>query len=525
MSKYFNDKNLHIITNIISGIETYGQQYSDERDWGNFTQAYAATSNEVSITIGWASNYGDQARKLLKLIQTDYPDDFKNNDNANIAQDIKKSFIEQPYYQPTKNSSKAKSIIAIITSPGGKKSQDKFFYESIETYLDHAVEYGINKNNIKALMMWCQIEHLGGPIPVKRIFNRCGLNPSIDSIMAALKKDQQNGNTAEVGDKIFQSRHDCCYKWINQYVEDDNTNTNTKNSPLYTNISIDFTKYYNQISNSGSDQRGSYSGGYAGDQTGNEWNIRSWYNRPWNCVLRYPDRKVGNLITELSIEAANNDLIGYDQYQRDTYWQQLKNNGYRPSNISISCESDCSAGVIANTKAAGYLLNISALKNITATYTGDMRQAYKNAGFQVLTDSKYLTSSEYLMPGDILLNDTHHTATNLGIGSKSGYSVIKKQITQVVSTQKTQKTQQNIVINPLNTSSKKIGRVLKANLAVRTWAGPEYEKIKSWPKLHIDSLVDICDEIKSDNGKKWYFIKINGEIYGFVQEKYIEIIN
>jgi hypothetical protein len=59
MSKYFNNENLHVITNIISGIETYGQQYSDERDWGNFTEAYAATANEVSITIGWASNYGE----------------------------------------------------------------------------------------------------------------------------------------------------------------------------------------------------------------------------------------------------------------------------------------------------------------------------------------------------------------------------------------------------------------------------------------------------------------------------------
>ena len=40
------------------------------------------------------------------------------------------------------------------------------------------------------------------------------------------------------------------------------------------------------ISNSGSDENGKYSGGQAGDQTGKEWQIRSWYNRPWNYVLR-----------------------------------------------------------------------------------------------------------------------------------------------------------------------------------------------------------------------------------------------
>ena len=131
MSKYFNDYNLHVITNVISGVETYGQRYSDQRNWGDFTQAYANTVNQHSITIGWAANYGEEARKLLKLIQTDYPEDFKNNDTANIASDITKSFTSKPYYQPKKNSKKAKAIIAIITSQGGKKSQDKLFAELI----------------------------------------------------------------------------------------------------------------------------------------------------------------------------------------------------------------------------------------------------------------------------------------------------------------------------------------------------------------------------------------------------------
>ena len=47
-----------------------------------------------------------------------------------------------------------------------------------------------------------------------------------------------------------------------------------------------------------------------------------------------------------------------------------------------------------------------------------MRQAFKNAGFEVLVSTKYLTTPDYLLPGDILLNDVHHTATNITIGSK-----------------------------------------------------------------------------------------------------------
>lgn len=59
---------------------------------------------------------------------------------------------------------------------------------------------------------------------------------------------------------------------------------------------MDFTKYKGKISNSGSDERGSYSGGAAGDQTGREWSIVNWYSRPWTCVLRHPDPKVRELI-------------------------------------------------------------------------------------------------------------------------------------------------------------------------------------------------------------------------------------
>ena len=57
------------------------------------------------------------------------------------------------------------------------------------------------------------------------------------------------------------------------------------------------------ISNSGHDERNKYSGGVAGDNTGTEWQLRSWYNRPWNCGLRHPNSKVAKTISDLSISA------------------------------------------------------------------------------------------------------------------------------------------------------------------------------------------------------------------------------
>lgn len=170
------------------------------------------------------------------------------------------------------------------------------------------------------------------------------------------------------------------------------------------------------IANSGYDEHGKYSGGTAGDQTGREWRIIPYYNRPWNCVLRHPDTSVRELIAQLAEEGANNDLIGYDQYERWTFWNQLKTVGYHPKNIKTKCEADCSAGVISIVWAVGHLLGLYRLKELDATYTGNMRQGFKDAGFIVLQESKFLTNDSWLMRGDVLLNDAHHTAINLTTG-------------------------------------------------------------------------------------------------------------
>lgn len=172
------------------------------------------------------------------------------------------------------------------------------------------------------------------------------------------------------------------------------------------------------IANSGHDENGNYHGGVGGDQTGGEWQVQAWYNRPWGHVLRYPDVEIGKLIGVLAQQAANNNNIGYDQYQRTTFYKALKEAGWWPKDITKKCEADCSSGVAAIVIAAGNLAGIQALANVSPDmYTGNERQALKNAGFEVLTDSKYLTSDKYLKPGDILLYEGHHTAINLDYGS------------------------------------------------------------------------------------------------------------
>lgn len=191
-------------------------------------------------------------------------------------------------------------------------------------------------------------------------------------------------------------------------------------------IMSNYSKYINStgthyISNSGSDERKKYTGGDAGDQTGHEWELRAWYSRPWTHVFRYEkDARVGQTLANLGCAAALNDNIGYDQYQRTTYWKQLQTVNYDPSKITVKCEEDCSAGVAANVKATGYILGIKALQNVSSSMTSrNTINQLKEAGFTVLTEDKYRTSAKYLLPGDILLYANHHVAINVTKGSKA----------------------------------------------------------------------------------------------------------
>lgn len=263
-----------------------------------------------------------------------------------------------------------------------------------------------------------------------------------------------------------------------------------------------------KISNCGHDERGRYAGGKAGDQTGTEYQIMNWYSRPWLCVLRFNDAKIAAMIADMATKAAQNNLIGYDQgtagnsNDRYSFWQHLKASNYDPAQITVACESDCSASTAAIVKGAGYRLNNAKLKAVSVYLTTrNMRAAMKATGAKVLTDSKYLTSGDYLKAGDILLNDNHHVAIAVTTGAKAN--------TLSTST-------------ALSKTPKWVGKVTANKLNVRTWAGTENTQLKSYPTLAKGNLVDVCDTIKASDKTDWYYIRIAGKYYGFVAKKYLK---
>lgn len=122
-----------------------------------------------------------------------------------------------------------------------------------------------------------------------------------------------------------------------------------------------------QIVHASINEKGTTKGGRVGDQTSKEVCIRSNYGE-WDVVLRYPDERVAIAAALWAVGIANDDIHGYDQIYR---WG-VEN---KPSDF------DCSSLVISAFEKQGV-----PVKEKGATYTGNMKEAFKKCGFVEVSD-------------------------------------------------------------------------------------------------------------------------------------------
>lgn len=167
---------LAILTNIIGAVESGGQIYG-KRNYGAYAGKGQNSSNEKTCTLGWAQNYGNEGRTLCKMILAKDPVAFRKADTAGIENKLAVDWVKTGW-NPSEKEKKA--LIAIITTSVGKECQDVLFKELMATYIKSAEAFGVK--DVKAQMMWCEIEHLGGLIPVKRIFTRAAKPYTPESI-------------------------------------------------------------------------------------------------------------------------------------------------------------------------------------------------------------------------------------------------------------------------------------------------------------------------------------------------------
>ena len=146
----------------------------------------------------------------------------------------------------------------------------------------------------------------------------------------------------------------------------------------------------------------------AGDQTGKEVCVRSWYSKPWDIMLRYPDKSIAAKASAAAVKLANSNLVGYDQSKRNTLYKALKAVNFDVDayiKTGKKTESDCSSFVYA--VFACFVPGMRSDSNAPVTST--MRNLYKKWGFDVFTGSEYLNGNN-LINGDILVKESAHTA-------------------------------------------------------------------------------------------------------------------
>ena len=185
-----------------------------------------------------------------------------------------------------------------------------------------------------------------------------------------------------------------------------------------------------RIGHASADERGKASGGAAGDQTGKELCIRSWYRGGWKVLLRPKDAAVAGKIAQACADACANIHLGYDQSGRNTGLQAAEKAGWDLGSIDTAAEFDCSSLVTACVQAAG----IGIWSGGNAPTTRTLEWILQGTGaFLVLTDSKYLTGTGYLRAGDILLNPGSHVVTVLDDGAFAGLEQKQQPENQIAS--------------------------------------------------------------------------------------------
>ena len=164
------------------------------------------------------------------------------------------------------------------------------------------------------------------------------------------------------------------------------------------------------IAHASQDEHGNIKGGQAGDQTGKEVCIRTWYNKPWQYLIRFKDPDKAEKVARCMEDAAKNEMVGYDQLQRNSLLKEARKYNYDVSRVHVACETDCSALVSVACMYAGIPESKLTLNGNCAT-TRTLRPILQSTGLvDVYSTAPYVSKTDRLKRGDILLREGVHVA-------------------------------------------------------------------------------------------------------------------
>ena len=481
------EKQMEILTNIIGGVESGGQIYGKRR-YDAYAGKGANSSNERTCTLGWAQNYGNEGRKLCRMILEADPAAFRQADTAGIEAKLNVDWVATGWNPSAKEKA---ALIAIITTDVGKRCQDKLFAELMEKYIASALAFDASMS-VAAQMMWCEIEHLGGLTPVKRIFGRAKKPYTPDTVYASLILDQNDtSNNNQVGDKIYQTRHQCCVRWIKQYLTDDTEEGSTVGVTAQDVLSVMRSWL-----------------GYS-EANGKYKKIIDLYNshKPLarGYKVQYGDAWCDTCVSAAAIKAGAVDLIGTEVgceehiqiFKRKGIWIEDGTITPQPGDIIVYNWDDRTQPNDGYADHIGYVETVSSGK-ITAI-EGNKNDAVGRRTLLVGAGNiRGYARPRYATTSSAGGNTGSEAGSNTsGTSDTSGASGAPSKTPQWV------------------------GEITKDGTPVRTWAGAT-TSIKSWPKLNATNLVDVCDVVKDNSGHDWYYVRIAGQYFGFVDSNYVK---
>ena len=219
--------------------------------------------------------------------------------------------------------------------------------------------------------------------------------------------------------------------------------------------------------------------GNAGDSTGKEVYIINSYNisniDPY-IVLRPKTNAIANASVNACIAGCNNDNIGYSQTGRNTLYTSAKELNFDLSGVG-PCNTDCSAFMTVCAIAGGARITYGS----NAPTTSNMRIRFSQSGdYEVLTDIKYTTMTDYLKAGDILVHENIHTVMVLENGSAAHSEVNETEVSHSLQTYNVLPSTTNITNTSVIINIKTVKQVneLETTATAKNWTYVlEYKKL------------------------------------------------
>ena len=203
---------MDIMLNICGAVETGGQIYG-QKNYANIIGRDFAS--EKTMTIGWSSFYGANAKNYLQRFKQENPELFRDfdptgevNESLSIGSWEKSMFVG--------NGAWKEAVRKMLTSEPGMKLQDTMTSSRlVKNWQRCSSKF---TNNMQAVAMYTEIAELGGSGAADAVFKNCNGNYSLDNIMKVLKEKHSYKESA-VGAARYDTRHRLIKEWIEEKIQ------------------------------------------------------------------------------------------------------------------------------------------------------------------------------------------------------------------------------------------------------------------------------------------------------------------